>query len=599
MRYTVVFLLFIPLLVGCDTRGLFFDGKASSGGDTSDSDASSTSVSTLTAFNLVSIDAVSGDLKTLKFVWEPSQDAQSYSLCRRDTSQPNNCQVLQTGNTGTELEYTLEEVVTPTLTEDDFFVLAVDEEHVLSSSEMTMDMSTYTALSGYIKASNMGSSDAFGGEISMSADGMTMAVSARQEGSGDAADPSDNSKSLSGAVYIFVRNGNVWTEDAYIKADVIDSSDRFGTHISLSDDGQRLAVSTRYEDSADQNSPSDNSVTESGAAYVFDRSGSTWTQTAYLKASNPEQDDFFGTSVDLSGDGLTLAVGATYEDSGDPNDQSDNSESNSGAVYIYTINAGVWGQTYYLKASNAGNGDNFGQSLALDDDGDMLVVGAMYEDSADSNDPTNNSAPKSGAVYVYSLNGGVWIEDAYIKASNPEYEDGFGVALAMSRDEKTLAVVAQYEDSGDANDESDNGTLGAGAVYVYTFSGGVWTQQAYVKVPAPSNYDYTGSGVSLSDDGNLLVFGSVANDSGILNDPYDKSASDVGAVYIYERENQTWSFRDFLQPNITGSSDRFGMAIGISGDGKTLAVGTSNEDSNDPNDPTDNSASSSGAIYVF
>jgi hypothetical protein len=136
---------------------------------------------------------------------------------------------------------------------------------------------------------------------------------------------------------------------------------------------------------------------------VFIRSGTTWSQDAYLKASNTGTSDNFGWSVAISGD--TAVVGAPYEDSyarGVNGDQNDNSAFNSGAVYIFTRDGTTWSQQAYLKASNAGDSDYFGFSLALA--GDTVIAGAPYEDSNASGvngDQNDNSVASSGAVYVF------------------------------------------------------------------------------------------------------------------------------------------------------------------------------------------------------
>jgi hypothetical protein len=157
---------------------------------------------------------------------------------------------------------------------------------------------------------------------------------------------------------------------------------------------------------------------------VYTRDGAgTWSQQAYIKASNTDADDSFGRSVALSGD--TLAVGASLEDSaatGIDGDQSDNSATNAGAVYVYTRDAtGVWSQQAYIKASNTDAEDEFGL-VALS--GDTLAVGAFQEASAASGidgDQSDNNASNSGAVYVYTRDGaGVWSQQAYIKASNTD-----------------------------------------------------------------------------------------------------------------------------------------------------------------------------------
>ena len=197
---------------------------------------------------------------------------------------------------------------------------------------------------GYIKPSTITSNSYFGNFLALSGDGNTLAVGAWGENSnaiGIDGDETDNSASSAGAVYVFTRSGTTWTQQAYVKASNTDASDFFGYNLSLSDDGNTLAVNAIGERS---NAPgiggdqTDNSNFLSGAVYVFIRSGTTWTQQAYVKASNTGLGDFFGVSLSLSGDGNSLAVGAAQEGSnaaGIGGDQSNNSTSKAGAVYLY------------------------------------------------------------------------------------------------------------------------------------------------------------------------------------------------------------------------------------------------------------------------
>jgi hypothetical protein len=324
----------------------------------------------------------------------------------------------------------------------------------------------------YIKASNTEANDAFGSSVALSND--TLAVGARQEDSnatGVNGNQSDNSAVDSGAVYVFTRTGEVWSQQAYIKASNTEGNDAFGSSVALSND--TLAVGALGEDSnatGVNGNQADNSAFNSGAVYVFTRTGGVWTQQAYIKASNAEVQDFFGSSVALSND--TLAVGASLEKSnatGVNGNQADNSSINSGAVYVFTRTGGVWSQQAYIKASNTGDGDQFGGSVALSND--TLAVTAFSEDSnafGVNGNQADNSAVDSGAVYVFTRTGGVWTQQAYIKASNTEAGDQFGGSVALSND--TLVVGALGEDSnatGVNGNQADNSTLNSGAVYVF------------------------------------------------------------------------------------------------------------------------------------
>jgi hypothetical protein len=475
---------------------------------------------------------------------------------------------------------------------------------------------------GYIKASNTGVNDTFGHySVALSADGYTLAVGAIAEDSnatGTGGDQTDNSVVNSGAVYVFTRSGKTWTQQAYLKAsDTVSnaSAELFGSSLSFSDDGNTLAVGAGNENSNATGiggDDSDNSALSSGAVYVFTRSGTTWTQQAYVKASNSEADDWFGGGLSLSGDGNTLAVSASGEDSnatGIGGNQSDNSASRSGAVYVFTRSGTTWTQQDYLKASNAEVSDYFSR-VSLSADGNKLAVGASGEDSNATGiggDQTDNSASSSGAVYVFTRSGTTWTQQAYVKASNSEANDGFGGWLSLSVDGNTLAVSASGEDSnatGIGGDQTDNSASSSGAVYVFTHSGTTWTQQAYLKASNSEAGDYF-SRVSLSVDGNTLAVGAYdehSNATGINGNQSDNSASRSGAVYVFTRSGSTWTQQAYVKASNTDASDNFGVDVSLSGDGNTLAVSAIAEDSDATGiggDQSDNSASNSGAVYIY
>jgi hypothetical protein len=216
-----------------------------------------------------------------------------------------------------------------------------------------------------------------------------------------------------------------------------------------------------------------------GAVYVFTRAGASWSQEAYLKASNTETamfaSDAFGYHIALSGDGSTLAVGATGEDGaaiGVGGDQADNSASGAGAVYVFTRAGSGWSQEAYVKASNSATGQAFGSSVALSADGSTLAVGAMSEDSSATGiggDQANTAAVDSGAVYVFTR-AGTWSQRAYVKASNTKASNWFGYSVAVSGDGSTLAVGAYLEASastGIDGNQADSSLANAGACYVY------------------------------------------------------------------------------------------------------------------------------------
>ncbi|HWO23289.1 MAG TPA: DUF4215 domain-containing protein, partial [Kofleriaceae bacterium] len=174
--------------------------------------------------------------------------------------------------------------------------------------------------------------------------------------------------------------------------------------------------------------------------------------SVYVKASNTGAEDAFGYSVALSADGATLAVGAVMENSaatGIGDDQASGIAYGAGAVYVFTWSGTTWSQQAYIKASNTGAGDGFGISVALSADGATLAVGAHYEASAATGiggNQANNSAERSGAVYVFTRSGTTWSQQAYVKASNTRAHANFGRSVALSADGSTLAVGAYGHD---------------------------------------------------------------------------------------------------------------------------------------------------------
>jgi len=349
---------------------------------------------------------------------------------------------------------------------------------------------------------------------------------------------------------------------------------------------------------------SNNSAPVAGAAYIFTRTGINWAQQAYLKASNPGADDWFAYSVAISGD--TVVVGSHREDSnatginGSQNDFSNN----TGAAYVYTRNnTGVWSQQAYLKASNTGNYDSFGHSVAISED--TLVVGARTESSSSTGvdgDQNNNFATEAGAAYVFTRSGETWTQQAYLKASNTERSDHFGTPVVISGN--TVVVGAINEDSnavGIDGNQADNNENSSGAAYVFTRNANVWEQQAYLKASNTGDGDLFAASIGISDD--TIIIGAQREDSnalGVDGDQADDSFPTAGAAYIFTRIGDVWEQHAYLKASNTGSFDKFGINVAISG--ATVLVGASSESSNatgvDGNE-LNNFARDSGAVYVF
>lgn len=387
-----------------------------------------------------------------------------------------------------------------------------------------------------IKARRADPGDHFGRSVALSSDGNMLVVGAPQEDSSsttiDVGD-TDNGYSDAGAAYAFLRSGNEWSQIAYIKAtdtapgahfgDCVtidglgkkiavganttglmpansgrvyvyrldnmmkwevnavlqasnpDDGDGFGWSVAFSGDGETLAIGAYHEDSAAATNPADNSLEDSGAVYIFTPIGGSWNQRAYLKAMSPSTQDLFGYQVALNANGTVLAVAAYQEDSATSvvNGIPDDDAPDSGAVYVFTGGGTTWTQEAFLKPTNTQAGDWFGGSVAIDDAGELVAVGAFNEGSEAvgiNGDPGNEGAPKAGAIYVFKRKGGIWSQQAYVKAANTGTLDHLGTSVAFSGDGATLAGSAIGEASnamGVGGELSDDSRAEAGAVYLF------------------------------------------------------------------------------------------------------------------------------------
>jgi hypothetical protein len=293
----------------------------------------------------------------------------------------------------------------------------------------------------------------------------------------------------------------------------------------------------------------------SGSAYIFTRSGSTWTQQAKIQASDAQADDYFGISVSISGDGNTAIVSARNEDT---------TASNAGSAYIYTRSGSTWSQQAKIQASDAQANDNFGYSVDISNDGDTVIVGAYREDTGGTD---------AGSAYIYTRSGSTWSQQAKIQASFGGSEDRFGYSVSIDSDGDTAIVSAIYEDTGGAS---------AGSAYIFTRSGTSWGQQAQIQPTNVSSSDQFGRSVSISGDGNTVIGSSPIEDTGFTN---------AGAVYIFTRSGSTWTQQAKIQAYDAQASGWFGDYVDISNDGNTVIIGADNTDSG--------SISEAGAAYIY
>ena len=312
-----------------------------------------------------------------------------------------------------------------------------------------------------LAASDTAAGDEFGLSVAVSGD--TAIVGARYD---------DDAGDRSGSAYIFVRNGTSWTQQAKLTASDAAAGNEFGVSVAIS--GEVAIVGAWRDDDAGD---------ASGSAYIFVRSGTSWTQQSKLIASNTAAYDNFGVSVAISGD--TAIIGAFVVD----------------FAYIFVRNGTSWIQQAKLTASDAVIGNGFGESVSIS--GDTAIVGAVYDDDAGGN---------SGATYIFVRSGTSWTQQTKLTASDTTVGDWFGCSVAISGE---VAIVGAWRDD-DAGDAS-------GSAYIFVRNGNRWIQQAKLTASDAAENDIFGASVAIN-----RAFAIV----GVYGDDHARG-SDSGSAYIY------------------------------------------------------------------
>jgi hypothetical protein len=257
----------------------------------------------------------------------------------------------------------------------------------------------------------------------------------------------------------------------------------------------------------------DDSAPGAGAVYIFTRTGTTWSQQAYLKPDAPGE--YLGNSLSLSADGSTLVAGAPNAGAGD--------------VYVFVQSGGTWTKQAHIKAMDEENNESFGWSVGVSADGNTLVAGST--DRADS----------AGTARVFVRTGTTWTQQARFKGSNTRKNDQFGVAIAISADGNTVAVGSHFNagppaSKGINSDPEDDDVSGSGSAYIFTRTGTTWKQAAYVKAPNARVAAEFGRSIALSGDAKTLAVGSLRETSGakgVNGNQADTSAPEAGAAYVF------------------------------------------------------------------
>jgi len=339
----------------------------------------------------------------------------------------------------------------------------------------------------------------------------------------------------SGAAYVFVRSGDVWTQQAELVASDAADSDYFGLKVALS--GDTAIVGAPFEET----SPGSNT----GAVYVFVRNGSTWTEQAKLVASDGDFDDRFGEALSLDGD--TALIGALWDEA---------PETYSGSAYVFVRNGVTWTEQAKLTPSDAESGDFFGVSVSLS--GDTALIGADYDDTA--------FLERHGSAYVFVRNGSLWSEQAKLTASDAGNQDEFGYAVSLSGD--TALIGARHDDAP---------SVDSGSAYLFTRTGASWTEQTKLLPSDGALNERFGQSVAL------------LGDTAVVGKHQQAAVSqESGAAYVFLRSSGAWVEVAKLNPADQAQGDSFGISVALI-DGAAI-VGASHEQT---------LVEPSGAAYVF
>jgi hypothetical protein len=460
-------------------------------------------------------------------------------------------------------------------------------------------------------------------------------------------DDTNNGVGHSGAAYIFKRDHQGYKQTTYLKPTNTRADAAFGSSVALDD--ATVAVGAPGESSSGRGVDSrknDADAPYSGAVYVFAAAGETYEQAAYLKASNADAGDVFGSSLAFDGGVLAVAAcGASYgngspafgEDgaaTGVGGAANDDLAEQSGAVYLFSANDGVWQQLAYVKASNAEAKDYFGRSLALAD-GD-LAIGAEMESAgwAEPLDPSDNSVKGSGAAYVRSvlskppnLGAGALglsgLEIAGLAESLQFDADSHLYRLASDAGRETIAIIPQAADP-DARVTLVDGARAPLADWEsvpllpgdnafeleVTASSGVTVSyelhvlrpttalQSLVDVVAQNPLVYSDGALTVDLSADTLAVG-IPGDDGNAAGVATDDTTDAGAVIVYTRVDGTWEKQAVLKASNLGRAHHFGAALDLDGD--TLVVGADTEDSDAVgiNQTGSGQLFEAGAAYVF
>ncbi|MEM1055385.1 MAG: T9SS type A sorting domain-containing protein [Bacteroidota bacterium] len=362
-----------------------------------------------------------------------------------------------------------------------------------------------------LTASDAAEDDRFG--FSVSLDGDRALIGAFRDGHGGLTN--------AGSAYVFDFGGGMWTETQKLTASDAAQDDFYGENVSL--DGDRILIGAPVDDHS--------GLSDAGSVYVLDLMGGTWTETQKITASDAAQDDTFGQSASL--DGNRILVGAPLDDR--------DGLSDLGSAYIFDLTGGTWTETQKITASDAADGDVFGQSVSLD--GDRVLIGARFNDHSGLVNP--------GSAYVLDLIGGTWTETQKITASDAADGDVFGQSVSLDGDRVLISTT----------EDSHSGSLRVGSAYVFDLTAGVWSETQKIIASNPTDTDFFGVAISL--EGDRALIGSFDTHSGLPG---------AGSAYVFDVFGALWSETQKTTAVSAENTDNFGTSVAM--DGNRAIVGS-------------------------
>lgn len=369
----------------------------------------------------------------------------------------------------------------------------------------------------------------WGDSTAVSSDGNTLAIGAQY------------ALNNAGAVYVFTRNGSTWTQQAVLTATTDTTNAYFGASLAMSGNGSYVVVGAYALNN------------NTGAAYVFARSGTVWSQQAVLTATDGMPLDQFaqGNGLAISNDGATVIVGA-YQ----------GADQGVGHAYVFTRSGTSWSQTAELTAPDAQNGDGFG-TVAISPDGNTAVIGALYQHNV------------VGAAYIFVRTGATWAFAQELTPSTTACDFGDAVATSSSSTRGITNTIVVGADGADCPN-----TAGKAYVFVQNMATSTWKQTTVLVDPAsapPGGSNHYGSTVAINASATTILVGA-------------SSTNNTGAAYAYVRRRPSWFPHppvDLLTAADTTTGDAYGQSVSVSGNGKTALVSATGKDSG------------AGAAYVF